>query len=91
MNNKKSLIKKIILVALIIYAVITFIDQQKLLNTYAMQTKNLEVQIAKANEQQKQLNQEKENVNSAEYIEAIAREQLDMYLPNERVYVDNEN
>ena len=37
------------------------------------------------------LNEEKSNVNSPEYIEAIAREKLDMYLPNERVYVDQEN
>jgi len=30
----------------------------------------------------------KENVDSTEYIEEMAREKLDMYLPNERVYVD---
>ena len=30
----------------------------------------------------------KENVNSTEYIEEVAREKLDMYLPNERVYID---
>ena len=29
-----------------------------------------------------------ENVNSEEYIEKIAREKLDMYLPNETVYID---
>ena len=28
------------------------------------------------------------NINSDEYIEQIARDKLDMYLPNERVYVD---
>ena len=42
-------------------------------------------------EYQDKLNEEKSNVNSPEYIEAIAREKLDMYLPNERVYVDQEN
>ena len=35
-------------------------------------------------------NEKKANVNSNEFIESIAREKLDMYLPNERVYVDNE-
>ena len=30
----------------------------------------------------------KENINSPEYIEEIAREKLNMYLPNERVYID---
>ena len=30
-----------------------------------------------------------ENVDSKEFIEQMAREKLDMYYPNERVYVDN--
>lgn len=91
MKNKSTLFKKIIFIAIVIYAIITFIKQQKILNTYATQAENLKTQIAEAKEYQEQLNEEKENVNSSEYIEAIAREKLDMYLPNERVYVDNEN
>jgi len=31
---------------------------------------------------------DKENVNSKEYIERVAREKLNMFLPNERVYID---
>ena len=30
----------------------------------------------------------KDNINSPEYIEEIAREKLGMYLPNERVFID---
>lgn len=91
MKNKNTLLKKIVFIAILIYAIITFIKQQKILNTYATQEEDLQEQIAEASEYQKQLNEEKENVNSSDYIEAIAREKLDMYLPNERVYVDNEN
>lgn len=91
MKNKHTLLKKIIFIILLIYAIVTFIKQQKILNTYEAQAKTLKTQIADATERQNQLNKERENVNSAEYIEAIAREKLDMYLPNERVYVDNEN
>lgn len=90
MKNRK-LLNKMIFTIILIYAIITFINQQKILNTYEKQAKNLQEQIAEANEKQEHLNKEKANVNSAEYIEAIAREKLDMYLPNERVYVDNEN
>ena len=36
----------------------------------------------------KELQKTKENVNSTEYIEEVAREKLVMYLPNERVYID---
>ena len=91
MKNKINLLKKIIFIAILIYAIITVIKQQKILNTYAVQSANLDTQIAEAKEIQQQLNQEKENVNSSEYIEGVAREKLDMYLPNERVYVDSEN
>ena len=91
MRNKGTLLKKLIFIAILIYAIVTFIQQQKVLNTYASQKENLDSQIAEAKDYQEELNEEKENVNSPEYIEAIAREKLDMYLPNERVYVDNEN
>ncbi len=88
-NTKK--IKKIVLIIILIYAIITFVKQQKILNAYNEQESNLKTQISEASEYQEKLNAEKENVNSPEYIESIAREKLGMYLPNERVYVDNEN
>ena len=91
MKNKTTLLKKLVFIAILIYAIITFISQQKILNTYSEQEKNLNTQIAEASEYQAKLNEEKNNVNSPEYIEASAREKLDMYLPNERVYVDQEN
>ncbi len=91
MKNKISLLKKLIFIAILLYAIVTVIKQQKILNTYATQAENLDVQIVEAKEIQQQLNEEKENVNSSEYIEEIAREKLDMYLPNERVYVDSDN
>ena len=89
--RKSIVLKKIILILLIIYAFITFINQQKLLNSYSMQKSNLEEQIAEAQEKQELLKKEKENVNSLEYIEAVARERLDMYKENEVVYIDSEN
>lgn len=91
MKNKYALLKKIIFIVISVYAIVTFIKQQKILNSYKVQAASLKTQIAEATEYQEQLNKEKENVNSSEYIESVAREKLDMYLPNERVYVDNEN
>ena len=88
MKNKNKLLKKIVFIAILIYAIITFIKQQKILNTYDEQENNLKTQISEAKEYQDKLNEEKANVNSPEYIEAIAREKLDMYLPNEKVYMD---
>ena len=91
MKSKSSLLKKVIFIVILVYAVITIIKQQKILNSYTVQEKNLKVEISEAKERQEQLNNEKENVNSLEYIEKLAREKLGMYLPNERVYVDSEN
>lgn len=86
-----NIIKKVIIIGIIIYGINTFISQQKILSTYASNSKTLDEQIAKAEQYQTELNEIKNNVNSPEYIEQIAREKLDMYLPNERVYMDNSN
>lgn len=91
MKNKNGLLKKIIFIVVLIYAIITFIKQQKILNNYTSQLNSLKVEIAEAKEHQEKLNDEKDNVNSLEYIETLAREKLGMYMPNEKVYVDNEN
>lgn len=88
-NTKtKSLIKKILLVGIFIYVVYTFFVQQKALNAYQAEQERYSTQIAEEKEKQEDLKTMKENINSKEYIEEVAREKLDMYLPNERVYID---
>lgn len=86
--KNKSLLKNILLIGIMIYVVYTFFTQQKMLNEYQADQKRYSEQIAEAKEQQEQLKTTKENINSKEYIEEVAREKLDMYLPNERVYID---
>lgn len=80
--------KKLFFIAISIYVVFIFISQQKTLNSYANEQKYYAKQIEEQNDYQTSLVDMKENVNSPEYIEQIAREKLDMYLPNERVYID---
>lgn len=86
--KNKSLLKKILFIGIIIYVVYTFFSQQKMLNAYKEDQKRYSEQIAEAEELQEELKTTKENINSKEYIEEVAREKLDMYLPNERVYID---
>ena len=88
---KSKTLKRIIFIIICIYAIITFAKQQKILNNYSTQVSNLKTEISEAKEQQEKLTNEKENINSLEYIENLAREKLGMYMPNEKVYVDNEN
>lgn len=84
----KKLIKKLLILGILLYVSITFINQQKSLNAYTNEKIALEEKIEKQEEYQKSLLATKENISSPEYIEQLAREKLDMYLPNERVYID---
>ena len=84
----KTVITRILFIVLSIYAVYTFISQQKLLNSYAKEGREYKNQIEQANELKQELSETLQSLNSTEYIEQIAREKLDMYLPNEKVYID---
>ena len=76
-----------IIAIMLIYTMISFISQQKKLNNYNQQKKYYQAQIEDLQEEQEALKHEQENINSPEYIEEQAREKLDMYYPNERVYI----
>lgn len=82
-------LKNILVIAFIIYAITTFINQEKVLSSYKEQEEEVANQIEEAQEYQEELNLSKENANSLEYIEQVAREKLNMYYPNEKIYVDN--
>ncbi len=71
-----------------VYAVYTFFLQQRLLNSYASEKKEFVKEIEAAQEKQEELSSTLDHLNSTEYIEDVARNKLDMYLPNERVYID---
>ena len=85
---KKKLYKKLLILSVLIYVVFTFISQQKVLNQYNANSKELASQIKEQESKKKDLIAEKDNVNSKEYIEQTAREKLDMYYPNEKIYID---
>ena len=86
--NIKELLKKILITALIIYAGVILVNQQKQLNIYNDGIATTEEKIAEANEQKDSLVSLKQSTSSLEYIEKIAREKLNMYKPNEKVYID---
>lgn len=90
MRKLGNLVKRLVLIAIGIYAITTFFNQQNILNTYASSSEELNNQIVAAKDQNEKLKEMKQNVNSEQYIEEMAREKLDMYLPNERVYINNE-
>lgn len=85
---KNKFFKKICIIVFIVYTAMIFINQQKTLASYNYQKNYYQAKIKDAEENKETLLSEKSNLNSDEYIEKIAREKLDMYSENERVYID---
>lgn len=83
--------KKILFFVILAYVIYIFIGQQKTLNSYKTAQRYYSEQLNKQIAYQESLYDTKTNINSKEYIEEVAREKLDMYLPNERVYIDKGN
>ncbi len=84
----KNILKKVILIIVGIYLVITFIKQQKKINSYDSNIDYLSTKIEQAQDNKAELTAIRDNINSPEYIEEVAREKLNMYKPNEKVYID---
>ncbi len=88
MRKSKNIVKIILIILVAIYTIFALVNQQKALNEYAQDSKELAKQIKEEQEYNKELLKKKENIDSLDFIEQTAREKLDMYYPNERVYID---
>lgn len=88
MLKSKKILKKIVLIIILLYILSVLINQQKTLNSYKAEQEYIAEKIEENTEYNKALLSKQDNITSAEYIETVAREKLDMYTPNERVYID---
>ena len=88
MKKSKKIIRNIIIAIIFIYVVFIFVNQQKTLNEYTKSTEELSQQIEDEKQNKEELSKKKDDVNSNEFIEEMAREKLDMYYQTEKVYVD---
>ena len=88
MKKNHKIYKRLLILAIGIYVIFTLVNQQKTLNQYTTNSKELQAQINEQKEYKEQLAKKKNDVTSLDYVEQTAREKLDMYYPNERVYVD---
>lgn len=89
MRKNKKIYKRLFIGIIAIYVIFTIANQQKTLNQYNKNIDELSTQIQDQKEYKEELAKKSEDVNSLEFIEQTAREKLDMYYPNERVYIDN--
>lgn len=88
MRKLNKIYKYILAVLIIGYIAFTLINQQQTLNKYSEEKQELETKIATQQDYKEDLTEQKNNVDSLEFIEQTAREKLDMYLPNEKIFVD---
>ena len=88
MKKSKKLSKRLLVLIIGIYVIFTLMSQQKTLNQYNQDSQELSQKIEEEKENKQELAKKKDDVNSLEFIEQAAREKLDMYYPNERVYID---
>ncbi len=88
MKKNKKIYKRLLILGIAIYVIFTLVNQQKTLNQYIADGNELASKIEEQKEYKEELAKKKEDVTSLDYIEQTAREKLDMYYPNERVYVD---
>ena len=92
MKKKSNLFRNFLIIAFIVWTVM-LIKQQLNISQYNQELKEISEKIEVAedelNQNKQDLEEEKQNINSAEYIEKLAREKLGMYLQNERVYIDS--
>ena len=86
--KKKFKFNRIIIIGIIVYVLYAVISRQQVLSAYKKEEQNYKDLIAQEQQRNSELLEVKENVNSTEFIEEIARNKLGMYLPNERVYID---
>ena len=75
--------------AAVIYFTVTVISQQFSLSEQNRTIDALNDKISEAQQTGEALKSEVDNLNNPEYIEHIAREQLGLVRPNERVFIDS--
>ena len=67
--KKKNLLKKMLIIAFLIYFIYTIVSQQKTLNSYASVKDSYNEDIEVAQDENNELHEMKDNINSDEYIE----------------------
>lgn len=85
---KSSPLKIFIFVAFFVYIGYIVITQQITINEKKAQLKSVNNNIVKAEEEKKSLDKEMKIVNTPDYIEKVARDELGYASPDEIVFVD---
>ena len=92
-GKRKLNVKKLVIAAAVVIAAVYFVYfviwQQVTISSKNKEISELEQRVGEATEESERLKQEIENLNDPEYIERVARDELGLVRPNERVFVDS--
>lgn len=87
-KKRENLLPKLLLLAVVVYVVVSFVQLQVELNTKRLALAELQVNINEQVAQNAELQGMLDMGMDDEYIERMAREKLDYAYPDEQVYVD---
>lgn len=89
-KNKKYRVDylRVILIIGVVYFAVTFVKQQLSINEYNVKIESIKQDIALAEDKIEELNDTKSKVNDSEYIEKVAREELGLVKPYEKIFID---
>lgn len=88
MKKRKLGLKKMFMIAFIVYAAITIINQQFTIDELRDAEQNEISKIESVRNENDRLMEMINNATSVEYIEKMAREQLGLVKSEEKVYID---
>ena len=87
-KRRSSVAGVLVSVALIAYFCHIIIGQQKIINDKEMALIAIENKISEEENLKKELEKEKEMLESEEYIERMARKKLGLVKPGEKIFID---
>ena len=84
----KKLLKMVVLVALVMYSIVTFAKQETQFAKYDKDLQMYTSLIEEENLKHEQLTEIKNRISTDEYVEEVARDRLGLVKPNEIVFID---
>ena len=88
MKKRKLRLKNIFMIAFIVYAAVTIVNQQITIYDLRKAEQDEMAKIEAIRNDNDRLTEMINNATSVEYIEKLAREQLGLVKPGEKVYID---
>ncbi len=87
-SNGARVAKRLTVCGLVLYICYLFVAQQFDLSRLSNESKALDKQIAEAQRAHEELSEQKEAVDTPEYMERVARDKLGYMKPDEKVFID---